>query len=130
MNKKNGTVFIIFFTMYLLSDIYIPDIFLYLFGGVFGTIAKWIGTTKMFFFLWFIVLFGFVCLHFKVQNHFFKITIIILLWALLYLVDMFFNEIVTLEYSNRFLRYSYIGLSSFFKSIVLTFIYYKGVKSK
>lgn len=126
-NRKFIVAFSICFVTYLLSDIFFNDAVLYLLGGLFGTIAKWLGITKMFYFIWLAVLLGLIILYHKINNKPIKIVLIILLWALFYLIDAVLYEIMP-DITSKILKYSHIGLSVVLKSLALSWIYYKGNK--
>jgi hypothetical protein len=126
-NRKFIVAFSICFVTYLLSDIFFNDAVIYLLGGLFGTMAKWLGTTKIFYFIWLAVLLGLITLYYKINNKPIKIVLIILLWALFYLIDAVLYEIIP-DITSKILKYSHIGLSVVLKSLALCWIYYKGNK--
>lgn len=119
INRKFIIVFIISFFLYLLSDIFIADAFLYLWGGMFGSITRWLGISQSFPFIWLSVLF--LIVYIKGHNKFFKITLIILLWMLLYLLDIFIYKLIS-EITNKMMR-NFFVISAFLKSLTLSWIY-------
>lgn len=121
INRKFIIVFIICFFLYLLSDIFIADTFLYLWGGIFGSIARWLGITQSFPFIWLSVLVVLAIVYIKGQNKFFKITLIILLWMLLYLLDIFIYKLIS-EITSKMMR-NFFVISAFLKSLTLSWIY-------
>ena len=126
-NRKITVAFLLCFIVYFLSDVFFNDAIFYLLGGLFGTLSKWLGLTKIFYLIWLAVLFGLIVLYYKSENIPIKVVLIILLWALLYIIDALLYEIMP-DITSKLLRYSHIGLSVLIKSLNLTWIYYKGNK--
>lgn len=126
-NRKYIVAFLICFIIYLLSDVLLNDAVFYLLGGFFGTVSKWLGFSKVFYLVWFVVLFVFVALYLKTKNKTAKVVLLILLWALLHLIDALLYEIMP-DITSKILKYSHIGLAVLLKSLALSWIYYKGDK--
>jgi len=127
INRKVSITLLICFIGYLISDTFFNDVILHLIGGLFGTVSNQIGLGNGFYFIWFVVLLGFVVLFYKIQVKLLKVALIISLWLLLYLIDALLYEIMP-DITSKLLRYSHIGLSVLLKSLALGWIHYYGNK--
>ncbi len=123
-NRKFTGILLIIFISYLVFDIFLNDTIFYLLGGFFGLFSKWIGLeSNAFYLVWLIFLISFVFLYSKAQHRLFKIVFIVLLWFLLYLIDVLLYEIIT-NINNVLQRYLQIILSTLIRSLVLSLIYF------
>src|SRR5436190_2190678 len=79
---------------YLISDLFFNDAFLYLVGGALGTLLKPIGSQKGFYIAWLLILIGVALLYQKINQSLLKWLILILIWILLYVVDITLYKIL------------------------------------
>ncbi|NDP28847.1 MAG: hypothetical protein GZ087_15715 [Flavobacterium sp.] len=126
INKKFVVVFSVCLLLYLVSDIFFNYAVFYLLGGLFGITSKWLGFGG-FYFIWLFFLIITVLLFYKLKSKVFKIIIITLLWALLYLVDAILYEVMP-DITSSLSSYFHIGLAILLKSLALSWIYNKGIK--
>jgi hypothetical protein len=126
INKKLIIVFSVCLLLYLISDIFFNDAVFYLLGGLFGITSKWLGFIS-FYFIWLFFLIVTIALFYKFKSRSSRIIIILLIWALLYLIDAVLHEIMP-NITNWLSNYFHIGLAIILKSIALSWIYYKGIK--
>jgi len=122
-NRPLIVVFVIGMIAYLIADLLFNDTPLYLVGGVLGTLLKPLGLPKGFYIVWLLVLVGIVALCWKISIKVLKWLMLILIWVLLYLIDVAFYELLP-DITSRAATCIHIGLSVLIKSSLLACIYY------
>lgn len=127
-NKPLIALFAIGMIAYLIIDLFFNDAILYLVGGALGTLLKPVGLQKGFYVVWLIILIGIVVLYQKINISVLRCLLLILIWILLYLVDVALYEVLP-DITNSATTYLHIGLSVLIKSSLLTWIYYRGNKN-
>ncbi len=126
INKKFVVVFSVCFVLYLISDVFFNDAVFYLLGGLFGITSKLLGF-RGFYFIWLFFLIVTTVLFYKIESKSFRIIVITLIWALLYLIDAILHEVMS-EVTSWLSSYFHIGLAILLKSLAISWIYCNGIK--
>lgn len=122
-NKPLIVVFVIGMIAYLIADLFFNDAALYLVGGVLGTLLKPLGLQKGLYIVWLLILVGILALYWKINTRVLKWLMLMLIWFLLYWIDVTFYEILP-DITNSAFTYIHIGVSVLIKSSLLAWIYY------
>jgi len=123
--KKLYRIFIIFLISYVAVYMLVNEAPLYLVGGAIvasiselPNVSNEIGTM-----VWGAFILGIVWGYLKVQSKPAKYALIIVLFAMLYIIDLIFAGIVTYDTVNK--RVLVLTISLLIKSSILTFLIYK-----
>lgn len=141
-SRKFIVAFVISFLVYLLPEILVSDVMLYITGGLFlATIDQMlklfsVQNSNISFLLWAFILIGTIILFFRLKNKAFKYFILFVIGLLLYIIDFGLLGLVSYdpEMKDRIILNSNIKATTFMligvliKSLVLSWVYYKGSK--
>lgn len=125
INNRFVLVLLIFIISYIFFEALYSQTMLYLVGGFFGALLDIIGIENDYatsFIIWAIFLICMIVLSFKLKNKFLWYITLIVIWCLLYLVDVLFYELLP-DITSKLLSNLHFGLSTFIKSIILSFVY-------
>jgi hypothetical protein len=123
--KNITTVFLICFVSYTVSDIFFNGDIFYSVGGLLGSFSKYLELNKMFYLLWLTLLILVTLIYSKAKNKPIKVILIILLWALFYIIDTLLFELMP-EITSKLLGFIHTGISVLLKSLMLSTVYYIG----
>lgn len=135
-NRKYIVAFLICFVLYLLPEIFVNDALLYLSGGVIaGTISEFlkIDNNIVIFSIWIILIIASSFFYLIVKLRWLKYILLILLAFMLNIIDNIFAFIPIFDLKNKdvaiIISYIVMFVEILLKSLVLSWIYYKGNKS-
>ena len=131
MKLPNSKLFLlVLVTLLLYATLYLifPDLFVYVIGGLLGTVVKELFADSNQFvitaLLWFLMLVGISLLYYRVKDKTGSIILLGVLFLFLYLFDFVGFELFVFDESNSLLRYVNVGMIIIIKTIVLSMLFY------
>jgi hypothetical protein len=119
--------------IYLILDLLLHDAFLYIIGGVLGTLLKPFGKQVdlwLLTFLWFVLLIASVIAFYKIRNKPFKYLMLALTIILLYVVDFILYNFLSFDSEDVKTNYLNTVIMILVKGLILALIIYFERKRK
>lgn len=126
-NNKLPILILIASVFYLLLDLLWHDMFLYLIGGILGSLLKSSDrqvSLILLVLLWLALLIGAVVGFYKIGNKPLKYIMLVVVAVLLYVVDFIIYNLLPYDIVDAKSRYLTIGIMVLVKSIILSLIIY------
>jgi hypothetical protein len=127
INRKSVYIFTVAIITYLIAEIFFNSAILYLVGGVISIFLPLLGIKEGTVTLWLVLLLLTCLAYYRVRKKWLQIILIILIWILLYLIDMLLYEIMP-DAKNIAIRYSNIIIASIVKSLLISYLSVKRSK--
>ena len=124
INRSFVIVLAICISIYFVLDYFLKDVFVYLIGGLVGTLLKGLGLKKGLYFIWTVLIVVIITIFNKLQNKPLMYITIFLIGFLLNLINVILYDVMP-DITSKTILYLHMGLAILLKSILLTWISYK-----